>query len=373
MIRKSKTVQKIALIAWESLFFLAFCLFLPISSFAQFSGYNSPQSIDAVLAQSGTACTGTPQTFSTASGIPNFRNLGQTQHYAYIKTTSVTNLVMQIYGLDNNNNPTLISDTATSGAPSVGPIPILKGSGAFANIEVSVTCFPISTGTFFLSYAGTSATNNENVGSYLLTQIDKSISSAAPANANYTAVVQPPFGTSLGALYFQYTGTGPAGSTLNVLCQTTNGTGPGSFSFSPAVTSAVEQTFAVPAEPCPNATVEYVSGGASSATYLLDYVFIPAGSTVSNSYAHVASTTATAIKAGPGVLHSVVVGTPATGTITFSDLASGSCTGTPSSNTVSVITAASTFPAGPEIYDALFTNGICVKASATMDITVSYQ
>lgn len=320
------------------------------------------------LAPSGTACTGSAQIFPV-------NNRNQTQHYAYIVTNSaVTNLVMQIQGVDSAGKVYPISDTAMPAVPIIGNNASLQGTGYFPTIQVSVTCLPATTGTFTLNYSGGQAITNVNVGSYLISQQDKTIGSVAPAGTTYsTGVFQTPFGNSAGVLYFQYTGTGPINSLLNVTCQSQNGTGPGAFQFNLAVTSATEQTFVVPAQSCPDVTVQYTAGTTSSATYLFDYVFSPPGAAISKTYAHITGTTATVVKAGPGIVHTLVIGTPAAGTVTLFDLIPSSCTGTPASNVVSVITATTTFPAAPEIYDVQFSNGICVKASAAMDLTITYQ
>jgi len=321
------------------------------------------------LAPAGTACTGTAQTFVV-------QNRNQTQHYAYVvPNASVTNLQMQIQGVDFAGNVFVISDMSTIPTPAVaGNRPALSGTGYFPTVQVSVTCLPASTGTFLLSYSGSQATFNATTGSYQFSQIDKTIASVAPANTNYTtSSFVPPFGNSYGTLYFEFvTAAGPAGSTIGVTCQDANGLGSG-FSFNLATTINVLQTFAVPPTPCATLFIAYGSGGASTANYDFDYVLLTPGTSQTNSYTHITGTTATVVKAGPGVVHTVVVGTPAAGTISLFDLASGSCTGTPATNVVSVITATTTFPAAPEIYDVLFNNGICVKASAAMDITVSSQ
>lgn len=320
------------------------------------------------LAPAGTACTGSAQIFTV-------QNRNQTQHYAYAVTNStVTNLVMQIQGVDSGGNVYVLSDTATLAVPITGNNASLQGSGYFPTIQVSVKCLPASTGTFALNYSGGQAITNVNVGSYLVSQQDKTIGSIAPAGTTYsTGPFQSPYGNSYGTLYFSYTGTGPASSTLTIFCQSQNGTGPPSMAFNLATTTVIEQTFPVPAQACPNINVQYTAGGASASTYQLDYVFVSPGSAITNTYTHITGTTATVVKAGPGVVHTIVIGTPAAGTVSLFDLASGSCTGTPASNVVSVITATTTFPAAPEIYDVELVNGICVKASAAMDITISSQ
>jgi hypothetical protein len=317
------------------------------------------------LAPAGTACTGSAQTFAV-------QNRNQTQHWAYIVPNGATNLIMQIQGVDFSGNLFVISDTSAGGFATAGPNPALTGSGYFPTVQVMVTCSP-NTATFLLSYSGAQATPYVTVGSYLSTQLDKTIGSVAPSGSGYsTGFFTPPFGNSYGMLQFEFVGAGPTGSSVSVTCQNANALNQ-LYSFNLATTASATQTFAVPPSVCPNLKVLFVSGGASASTYNFDYIFLPPGTSQTNSYTHITSTTATVVKAGPGVVHTVVVGTPAAGTISLFDLASGSCTGTPATNVVSVITATSTFPAAPEIYDVLFNNGICVKASATMDITVSSQ
>lgn len=349
------------------------CIFFTILSFFGASSARAQAPVSLVptqqtLAAPGTACTGSSQIFSV-------QNRNQTQHYAYVVTNStVTNLVMQIQGLDSAGNTYVISDTATLALPITGANASLQGTGYFPTVQISVKCLPASTGMFGLTYTGGQAVTNVNVGSYLVSQLDKTIGSLAAAGTTYfTGAFSPPYGNSFGVLYFQYQGTGPAGSTLNVTCQSQNGTGPTAFQFNLLTTTLTEQTFPVPAQACPNINVQYTAGTSSSSTYQFDYVFLAPGTSITNIYTHITGTTATIVKAGPGILHSVVVGTPAAGTISFFDLVSGSCTATPSSNTVSVITATTTFPSAPEIYDVQFNNGICVKASAAMDITISSQ
>jgi hypothetical protein len=156
-----------------------------------------------------------------------------------------------------------------------------------------------------------------------------------------------------------------------VTCQDQNGINTGLQSWTLATTTAVTQTFAVPGGACSTIDVGYATGGASASTYSLDYVFLPPGTSIPNFYTHITGTGATVVKAGPGTLHTVVVGTPAVGTISLFDLVPASCTGTPATNVVSVITVTATFPSASEIYDSVFVNGICVKASAIMDITVN--
>lgn len=349
---------------------LCLCLFFAAAAHAQIPQYVTPQSVTAILANN-LPCTGSPQTFSTAAAIPNFGNLGQTQHYAYMSIGSAATVSMEIDGIDGLGNVYRISDTARISNKLSGTNPVLTATGYFPNIQIVVDC---STGfDFDLGYTGTSATSNQNSGAYQLAQVDKVLSSGSPANTNLAVpTFQPPFSSSFGTLYFQYGTTGPAGSVLVVSCQGEASTGNlAIYDFSLATTGL--QIFTVPDSTCPSVTVTYVSGGASATNFALDYIFPQAGFKGTKSYTHVTTTTATVVKAGPGTLHTLVVGTPAAGTITLFDLAPTGCTGTPVTNVVSVITATATFPAAPEIYDTLFKNGICLQLSAAMDVTASSQ
>lgn len=339
---------------------------------AQFLGYASPQTVQATLG-TNVPCTGSAQTFTTGA-IANFDNLGQTQHYAYVKGTNITNFGMQMFGVDAAGNQFLISDTATVSAPLIGPFPLLAASGYFPNIQVVVTCFPAVTGTFTLNYSGTSATSNQIIGGYQVMQQDKTVSVGASAGTNFNEIIQGPSANSFGQMVFKYGAAGPSGSSVQVNCLTAANVTNSSFVFALATTTGV-QVFDVPPSSCPIAFVQYNAGGASAATYSFDYLFIQPGNVLTNAYTHITGTTATVVKSGPGTVHSVVVGTSAAGTISLFDLVPGSCTGTPATNVVSVITefASATPPPPVYIFDTLFLNGICVKASAGMDITVSSQ
>lgn len=311
-----------------------------------------------------TLCTGLTQTFPV-------NNKNQTQHYASIKSTTATNMQVQIYGVDSAGNSFLISETATIGTAIVGSSPVLTGSGYYPTIKVVVTCLPTSA-TFTLSYSGSSAINNIDAGGYQLAQIDKQIAVGAPGATTISTVFQAPFGDSLGTITFVYGGgVGPAGSSLQILCQASDGNAVGGFSYTLAAAGGA-QIFNVPDLACPNVSLGYVAGGATATTISMDYVFVQPGFKLSNSYAHIAGTTATEVKPGTGVVNNLVVGTPAAGTITLFDLIPGSCTGTPATNVVSVLTVTTSTQA-PIPYGVTFNNGICIKASAVMDITVGYQ
>lgn len=353
---------------WKPIFVLLATVLLASchAAQAQIPTYTSPQTVQQVLAPAGTACTTGNQTFTVT-------NLGQTQHYAYIKPSSgVQTLKVEIDGTDIAGNTYRISDQL--GIPYVNQTSLITGSGYFPSVQVLVNC---SGGTFTLNYSGASSTYNLNAGSYAQAQGQKILALNAPENAYVIPQpLQTPFGNSSGVLFFQYQTTAIAGSSLLVQCNSVAGGGgassDASYTFTLANTLNV-QSFVVPGGPCWSVTTQYTNGGAGAGFFIWEYDFNQPGATVPNFYTHITGTTATIVKSGPGVVHSVSVGTPAAGTISLFDLAPASCTGTPATSVVAVITATSTFPAAPQIYDTLFANGICVKASATMDFTVSSQ
>ncbi|HEY7855891.1 MAG TPA: hypothetical protein VIC32_05560 [Terriglobales bacterium] len=86
-------------------------------------------------------------------------------------------------------------------------------------------------------------------------------------------------------------------------------------------------------------------------------------------YAYIVTAATTAVKATAGVLHKIVINTPAAGTIGLYDVASGSCSGTPGSGKFAFITVTSSTQPVTLRYDVKTANGICVVTSAAMDIT----
>ena len=363
-------ISKVLGIAGLALF-VASCSVRPVH--AQGPTYTIPQSVQATLA-SNVTCTGALQTFSTSSSILNgvgFRNLGQTQHVAILSPgASVTHATLQISGADTTGTIANISDVAQGSGLSGGIA--VTGNGSYPNIQVQVVCLPV-TATFSLTYSGSSSSPNPTAGTFLNTQIDKMLFEGIAGNTNQTAVFTTPFGSSSGNIAFSYNSSAVAGSTLSIQCGGNFLTNFRTYLVSIA-NNVLTQTFPVPAMTCPTATVTYTSGGAAG-NINIEYLFDQPGQqpTTLGPYTHITGTTATVIKAGPGTLLSVVVNTPAAGTISVFDLAAASCTGTPATNVVAVITATATAPLGTLSYNMPLTNGICVKASVAMDITVSAQ
>lgn len=342
----------------------------PRKAHAQFIGFTSPQSVQSNLA-TALNCTGSAQTFVTGT-TPRFNNIGQTQHLLTISAvTGAQKFQAEIDGIDNQGNVSRISDIIETAGTSAVRQGTVAASGYFPQIQVLVTCSP-NTATFTASYSGTSAITIQNAGSYLNAQLDKIDWFAAPANANQTDSFQTPFGSSAGTLYFQYTAVSTSGAALTVQCSPQGFSG-GSTTFSvvPAQVNTL-QVFQVPDASCPFAQVSFSNTG-SAGNVSTEYVFSTPGRTFpATNYIHITGTTATIVKATAGFLHTLSINTGAAGTVSVFDLVGSSCTATPSTNTVAVITATTT-TLQTFTYDVNMLNGICVKASVAMDLTVSAQ
>ena len=89
-------------------------------------------------------------------------------------------------------------------------------------------------------------------------------------------------------------------------------------------------------------------------------------------YINTASTTV--IKAGPGILHRLIVNTPVAGaTIRLYNVATAACTGIPASGLAGVITLPSAAQPFSLTYDQIFSTGICVVNSSASDLTLTYE
>jgi hypothetical protein len=238
---------------------------------AQFLGYTSPQTVNQTLG-TNVACTGAAQNFNVA-------NLGQTQHSAYITwSAGPTNALAVFQGLDVPGNATVISDAMQGQVSTTGSTSVINALGYYPIVRVQIVC---TGANFTVTYSGASSIPFAVQGAALATQVDKNLLSLQSAGSTFgTQFATPPFGNSAGYLIFQYSATGPSGSTLQMICggssPTTNlGTGSVQQYIFNLQTAAVRQIFPVPASPCPFYTVNYNSGGASAATYNLEYLFQP--------------------------------------------------------------------------------------------------
>jgi hypothetical protein len=314
-----------------------------------------------------TACVGTTQTFPVG-------NRNQTQHSAtLVFTGTVTSAEMQIQGVDNSGNTFIISPTAQAGIVFGGISAIVNASGYYPTVNILVTC--AIGGTFTLTYSGSQATPQIQGGTEFLSLIDQQIFTGVSGASTENGVVFPtPFGNSSGILLFKYASSAVAGGSLTVLCVNVQAGTSEQFAFTIANSTAL-QIFKVPPATCSQAQVLYGSGGAAgniTDEYIFDAPGMPVNTTL-GSFTHITGTTATAVKGTAGTLLGINLNTSGAGTISIFDLVSGSCTGTPSTNTVAVLTIAATENARSIPFNDSLLNGICVKASAAMDITVNYQ
>jgi hypothetical protein len=241
---------------------------------AQYLGNVSPQSLQQTLAVAGTACTGAAQTFVV-------ENVGQTQHYASIVTTGISTLQMEIDGLDNKGNIYRISDVNES-AGTGARASMVTGSGYFPTVQVVLTCSP-GTGTFQLSYSGSSATSNVNTGVFLFSQLNKVSFTNLTGASNQVDSFETPFGSSAGIMLFQYRASAIAGSTIIWSCLSPLLLQQSTTTFTIANTLNL-QTFTPPTGPCATMKINYVSGGAAGA-FDEEYDFNPPGTLLNSSSA----------------------------------------------------------------------------------------
>jgi hypothetical protein len=335
----------------------------PRRAHAQFIGYTSPQTVQQKFGTS-VLCTGSPQTFVV-------NNLGQISHMVVINNIgpTITQLSMQMLGSPDGVITTQISDTY-NGIGSGG----LYATAYFPVVQVQVTCSPVNASSFFsLLYTGTGGTLNNPGGTFQQVS-DKVVFNGITAGSNNTpATLNTPFGNMSGIVSFSATGALPANSFLQAFCAPADGIQSQVGNF--PVGGLTSGQFVVPSVPCSGYFLGYVSGGASAQTLKAGYSFTPPGTPATpGTFTHVVGTTATSAKGTGGFLHTLNVNTAAAGTISIFDLATASCTGTPATNTVAVITVpAATNGLPPFLYDVNLLNGICVKASVAMDFTVSTQ
>ena len=350
------------------LFILAgFSLLLPVAAEAQFIGYESPQSVQQTLA-TAVGCTGSAQQFKV-------QNLGQTHHEATLTVGigAPTTISMQILGQDVAGLQYPLSDDAQGIPSSPSTTMKISGDGYAPIVLVQVTCSPTSS-NFTLSYTGTSSASTPAEGATLESQVGKIIFQGPSAGATIQKQFQTPYGNSSGTLLFIFGPAGPAGSSASLGCVSASGAITQTWTFNLATTASAAQIFQLPNAPCIYLYATYTAGGSSTSAFTWEQLFAqPGAGPPAQQYAHITGTAATELKGGwPGYVHSIAINTGAAGTISLFDLSAANCTGTPSSGTVAVATVTAS-SLQTLAYDVNFLTGICIKASAAMDLTVSYQ
>ncbi len=315
-------------------------LLASLPCFAQFIGYTSPQTVQTKLA-SGTACTGSPQTFITGTA-PGFSNIGQTLH-TVTSQSNAQQFTMELDGIDVTGNIFRISDVQVGTAPGAGTgglVPaVLSGSGYYAQLQVQVTCSPVSA-TFTATYTGYSSATNPASGTAFLSSTDKNAFQGMPANTNQSVNFQTPFGNSQGLILFQYQNSASvAGSTLTMSCLSSKSNIVNAVNVSLA-NNTQQQVFQMPDGVCPLVSLGYTSGGVTAATIQVEYVFAAPGlqqaadpclNGIKKSVPiTIATATTTQLVAGSGILAIYVCGfsvteTGTAATFQFEDGTGGTC------------------------------------------------
>lgn len=231
------------------------------------------QTVAATVANNAT-CTGSPQDFTTAQGISQFINIGQTSHLATAVSNAST-FSMEIDGIDNLGNVFRLSDVQVGVPSSAKGGLVVSANGYMTNIQIAVTC--TAGATFSVSYSRSFSPTPFNTAGSLLNAVDKLPFQTAAAGTTVSTTFQSPTGSSSGTIIFQYAATGPAGSTITAQCLSNAGVDLSLFTFTPA-TSTPAQLFTVNASTCPFVTLTYTAGGASATTFNLEYVFNSVGS-----------------------------------------------------------------------------------------------
>lgn len=90
-------------------------------------------------------------------------------------------------------------------------------------------------------------------------------------------------------------------------------------------------------------------------------------------YAYINSAATTAVKGGPGFLHTVTINGGTAGVVTLYDIGQGGCTGTPASGKFATIETIGTTNPTSLLYDIQTLNGICVVTATAADVTVSFN
>lgn len=224
-----------------------------------------PQSQQQRLATNVT-CTGAQQIYTVTT-------LGMTVHFVSYNTLGgVQKMSVRLQALDGLGNIATEVATPTNEVLSG----TLLGVGYFPTLRVIVVCSGAGvTNTFTMSYAGTSTAPGMLVGSMGTSLSAQIIMYLAPGNVDQTVgSITTPYGNSNGKLLFSYVGASLAGSTVDIQCGDKDAAGLAlpTFSFAPANIQG-NQTFRIPPSTCPGMTVNYTSGGATTAlvTMVMDF------------------------------------------------------------------------------------------------------
>lgn len=256
-------------------------LFTALPARAQFTGFQSPQSVtqevfNAVTTpQAGPNWTaGALQCAPLSGGACGIQNLGQTIHFlTYTTTGTPTALDIRLEGSFDCSNYFPISEDSTASVSgmvyAIGSWPCVRPNLADFAGSATLTAF----------YTGTSATPTPPVGSYAAAQgLQKTIFTQQSYSSNVTAYVPTPTGSALGYILLTNASTLPSGSSISVTYLVGNSSYYAVVFPSSVVTAASGLILAVPAFPATQLRVVYTSGGTQTGTFDAYYLFLPAGS-----------------------------------------------------------------------------------------------
>ncbi len=280
---------------------------------------------------------------------------------------------MELDGIDVTGTVFRMSDVQVGSAPGIGTaaVPsVLSGSGYYAQLQVVVTCAPVSA-TFSVTYQGFSSAPNPVSGASALSSSNKILFSGAPANASQTLVFQTPYGNSGGVILFTFQTTSETGASISFSCVSAKEGIINNVQF-PLANNTNQQVFAVPSGACPIVVLGYFTGGATTATMLAEYVFAQPGAASPSPpgffYKNIATNASTQLKSAAGFLHAITINNIGT-TETLTIFDNTSCAGT-TIGTTGALTAQQTL-----IFDVNYYTGLCITSAGTTtgNWTVSYQ
>jgi hypothetical protein len=312
----------------------------------------------------------------------NVQNENQTVHvvtYSAPATAQTINIFIE--GSSDGVTFFQLSNNAMTNGPS--QIGALIGYGFYPIVRVNVTIGGCTgSPNFTLAYNSAGTTPAEALGAFDQTALSKVIANNIDSTVSHIFTLAPPYGNLQGNITFQYTGTPGVHGQLTLENCDNAIVGAVSQNFVAAALSVANvQSFAVRAFPSSCVELSYTPGTGGTGGMTISYNFTKPGGAggavpvINARGQHISGvTTVQSVKNYPGVLHSIVIGTPAVGTVTVFDLGIGDCTGTPSTFVNSVITLTSSSQPQTILFDKGMDQGICIlPSSATMDLTVLYN
>lgn len=261
LLTKAIEILEWLLLALGLLAFVAICA---LPSHAQFLGYTSPQTVQAVVLNGVSA----PQTAVV-------QNIGQNLHMLTY-TTNGGPLVQLRLEASNDGLSFFPISSDIGGGQSSG---VVYANGYFPVVRVNLVTF-IGGGSVTVSYSGTSSSAlNASGGAFnpsLANQLLPFVRIAASSNQT-SGIFPTPYGSTRGLFLFSATGALPAGTCKLQVNQNIFDTvlSPASLLFT--FTTASTQVFQVPDYPATSISFSYFNCGATATLFSVSYMFAPPG------------------------------------------------------------------------------------------------